>query len=63
MLSVALALVMFIGIIFNPANQALAREIYALISSSIIPIASGIGVAVLLYILMGRIGKERMRKA
>jgi len=60
---VALALVIFIGIIFNPANQALAKKIYALISSPIIPTASGIGVVLLLYIFMGRISKERMRKA
>ena len=59
MLFVALALVMFIGIIFNPA---LANRIYALISSSIVPTVSGIGVALLLYILAGKINKERMRE-
>jgi ABC-2 type transport system permease protein len=62
MLFVALALVMFIGIIFNPANQALASRIYALFSSPIMPAAFGIGIALLLYILAGRISKERMRK-
>jgi len=62
MLFVALALVMFIGIIFNPANQALASRIYALLSSPIVPAVSGIGITLLLYILAGRISKERMRK-
>ena len=62
MLFVALALVMFIGIIFNPANQTLARKIYALLSSPIVPAVSGIGMALLLYILAGRISKERARK-
>jgi len=44
-------------------EPALASKIVAFFSSPIMPAASGIGIAVLLYILMGRISKERMRKA
>ena len=44
-------------------NPALANRIYAFISSPIVPTVFGIGVALLLYILMGKISKERMRKA
>jgi len=62
MLFVAFGLVMFMGIILNPAHAVLAKKIYALISSPIVLTASGIGMALLLYILMGRISKERMRK-
>ncbi len=62
MLFVAFALVMFIGIILNPAHAALASRIYALLSSPIVLTASGIGMALLLYILAGRISKERARK-
>jgi len=53
---------MILGMV-SIANPALASRIVVLISSPIGPAASGIGVALLLYILMGRISKERMRKA
>jgi len=62
MLFVALAFVCLIGIIFNPAHQALAKKIYTFISFPIIPLISGIGMALLLYILAGKVSKERMRK-
>jgi ABC-2 type transport system permease protein len=53
--------IMILGMV-SIINPALTSKIYALISSPITPTVFGIGMALLLYILMGRISKERMRK-
>ena len=54
--------VMILGMV-SIINPALASRIYVLLSSPIVPAAFGIGIALLLYILAGKISKERMRKA
>ncbi len=49
-------------VLVSVINPALASRIYTLLSSPIVPTVSGIGIVLLLYILMGKISKERMVK-